>query len=249
MINQNTKLKSSVRNLAVKSGIVAAIVFGSGAVAISAFMLTPPTVNRLVVPSNLIALDSKIGQQLLAESRFKSDYTSLAQHFQTQKLRAYCGVASAVMIINALKSSAQPLSQDIFFTDRTQKVRSPYEVAFFGMNLAQLSDLLRSHKVNVEIQYASDATLEKFRTQVKENLNRDRDFVIVNYDRASVNQGKGGHISPISAYHEKSDRFLIADVSSYKYPPVWVSTSQLWNAINTQDRTTNRTRGYLLVRQ
>lgn len=249
MLNQNAKLTRSFRNIAVKSGMVAALVLGVGAAGISAFILTPPSVNRLSVPSNLISLESEIGQQLLAESRVKSDYALLSQEFQTQKLRAYCGVASGVMVLNALRRSAQPLNQDTFFTPQAQEVRSPYAVAFLGMSLDQLANLLRSHRVNVETRYASDTTLEQFRTQVKENLARDRDFVVVNYDRAGVGQGKGGHISPISAYHDESDRILIEDVSSYKYPPVWVSTSQLWNAVNTRDRSTNRKRGYLLVRQ
>lgn len=130
------------------------------------------------------------------------------------------------MVLNALKQSAQPLNQDTFFTPQAQKIRSPYAVAFVGMSLEQLAALLKSHQVRIETHHA-ETTLEQFRTQVKANLARDRDFVVVNYERAGIGQTKGGHISPISAYHEKSDRFLVEDVSSYKYPPVWVSASDL----------------------
>lgn len=246
-LNQPAKLAQSFRKIAVRSGIVAAIVVGAGSIGISAYILSPPSVHRLALPANLISLDSALGQRLLSESHTKQDYAILAQQFQTQKLRAYCGVASGVMVLNALNPSAQPLNQDTFFTPEAQKIRSSYAVAFMGMSLEQLAALLKSHQVQVETHYASETTLEQFRTQVKENLARDRDFVIVNYDRAGVGQAKAGHISPISAYHEKSDRFLIEDVSSYKYPPVWVSASDLWKAMNTRDFSSGHTRGYLLI--
>jgi Phytochelatin synthase len=246
-MNQPVKLARSFRRIAVRTGIVAALLLSAGIVSISAYVLSPPSVHRLSLPPNLISLDSPLGQQLLSQSRTKRDFAILAQQFQTQKLRAYCGVASSVMVLNALNRSTPPLNQDTLFTPQAQKILSPYEVAFMGMSLQQLAALLRSHQVQVETHYASETTLEQFRTQVKENLARDRDFVVVNYDRAGVGQVKGGHISPISAYHEKSDRFLIVDVASYKYPPVWVTAADLWRAMNTRNTGSNRTRGYLLV--
>ena len=46
----------------------------------------------------------------------------------------------------------------------------------------------------------------------------------------------------------KSDRFLILDVARYKYPPVWVTASDLFAAMNTTDAANNnKTRGYVLV--
>jgi hypothetical protein len=237
----------SFRKIAVKSGLFVALFLSVGTVGIITLMLTPPSTNRLSIPSNLISLESQGGQKLLAESRTKQDYASLSRHFQTQKLRAYCGVASAVMVLNALKRTDKPLNQDNFFTAQTEKVRSRYTVAFLGMSLEQFANLVRSHNVNVKTRYASETTLEQFRIEVKQNLARDRDFIVVNYNRASLGQQGDGHISPIAAYHQKSDSILVEDVSSYKYPPVWVSTSQLWNAMNTRDRTTKRTRGYIIV--
>ena len=49
-------------------------------------------------------------------------------------------------------------------------------------------------------------------------------YVIVNYLRRTLGQERGGHISPLAAYDADADRFLILDVSRYKYPPVWVKT-------------------------
>jgi hypothetical protein len=71
--------------------------------------------------------------------------------------------------------------------------------------------------------------------------------VIVNYLRKSIGQETGGHISPIAAYDQSTDRFLILDVSRYKYPPVWIKAQELWQAIATVDFDGGKTRGFVLV--
>ncbi len=72
--------------------------------------------------------------------------------------------------------------------------------------------------------------------------------VLVNYLRSRLGQQTGGHISPLGAYDAAADRFLILDVSRYKYPPVWVTTADLYAAMNTPDADSGgRSRGYVLI--
>ena len=59
--------------------------------------------------------------------------------------------------------------------------------------------------------------------------------MIVNYLRKALGQQSGGHISPLAAYDVEADRFLILEVARYKYPPVWVKASDLFDAMNTTD--------------
>ena len=55
-------------------------------------------------------------------------------------------------------------------------------------------------------------------------------------------------ISPLAAYDAETDRFLILDMSRYKYPPVWVEAGDLYAAMITPDSDNdNRTRGFVLV--
>ncbi|MCP4303859.1 MAG: glutathione gamma-glutamylcysteinyltransferase, partial [bacterium] len=50
------------------------------------------------------------------------------------------------------------------------------------------------------------------------------------------------------AYDADTDRFLILDVSRYKYPPVWVEAETLFNAMNTTDSDNDdKSRGYVVV--
>ena len=80
------------------------------------------------------------------------------------------------------------------------------------------------------------------------SLDADNQYVVVNYLRSAIGQQKFGHISPLAAYDADTDRFLLLDVARYKYPPVWVSSPELFAAMNTPDPDNeNLTRGYVIL--
>jgi len=117
-----------------------------------------------------------------------------------------------------------------------------------GMTLDQLGGLLSLHPLTIEVHHAADGGLDAFRTTARDYLAAKDHFVIVNYLRKAIGQQTGGHISPLAAYDAKVDRFLILDVARYKYPPVWVTASDLFDAMNTTDASNdNKTRGYVLI--
>lgn len=219
---------------------------------------TPKTLSdTLPVAPQLIPFSSSEGEQLLIESKSRQDYFLLSNQFVTQVNQAYCGVASSVMVLNALGLPAPEspqykpfklFTQENFF-DRAdvKKVVAPEVVAKRGMTLAQLGGLLTSHGAKVQVYHGADVTLDRFRSLLLTNLSERNNFAIVNYLRTSIGQERGGHISPIAAYNQRTDRFLILDVSRYKYPPVWVKTVDLWQAIRTTDSDSGKTRGFVLV--
>ncbi|MGD2182169.1 phytochelatin synthase family protein [Lusitaniella coriacea] len=209
----------------------------------------------LPLTENLINFNSIAGEELLIASQARRDYLPLSIQFETQENRAYCGVASIVMALNALAIPA-PLAPE-FGTNRftqknvlnedTARVLTAEEIARQGMTLAQLGQLLATHPVTVGIYHGSDVTLEEFRKLAVRNLQETDNFVLVNYLRRTIGQERGGHISPLAAYNQERDRFLILDVSRYKYPPVWVKAEDLWKAMNTTDSVSGKTRGFVLV--
>ena len=151
------------------------------------------------------------------------------------------------MVINAFPNSPV-LTQDIFFdNEKTSKVSSANRIRWRGMNLDTLGKLLESYDVKVKVYHASSTNLFEFRQLIANNLTQPNNFVVVNYLRKVIGQESGGHISPIAAYNKETDRFLILDVSRYKYPPVWVKAEELWQAINTVDSDSEKTRGFVLV--
>jgi len=211
----------------------------------------------LPLPDNLIDMRSDRGEQLLRESDALEAFVPLSVNFVTQENQAFCGVASIVMVLNALQLPApavpeydpyRTFTQDNFLNEQTEAILPLDVLAKQGMTLDQLSELLATQPVKVERHHAADATLDAFRSTARDYLGKEGHFVIVNYLRKAIGQEKGGHISPLAAYDAETDRFLILDVSRYKYPPVWVTAADLFNAMNTTDADNqNRTRGFVLV--
>ncbi len=221
--------------------------------------LTSPNTlsDTLPLSPGLIPFTSTEGEKILLDSQAKADYFLLSNQFVTQSNQAYCGVASSVMVLNALGLPApdaaqykpfKVFTQENFFNRlETSQVVSAEIVSRRGITLGQLGGLLTSHGAKVQVYYGANLDLNQFRSILIKNLSLRDNFAIVNYLRKSIGQERGGHISPIAAYSQKTDRFLILDVSRYKYPPVWVKAVDLFQAISTIDSDSGKTRGFVLV--
>ncbi len=220
--------------------------------------ITGTQAQTLSLPQDLVAVDSLQGQELLMASTARQDYFPLSNQFITQKNGAFCGVASSVMILNALGIPApqapeygpyRTFTQENFFSPTAQTVLTGDQVSRGGMTLEQLGQLLATYPVQTKIYHQSDSSLEQFRALAQTNLKEPGNFVLINYSRKSLGQEGGGHISPLAAYNAQADRFLILDVSRYKYPPVWVKSDQLWQAMGGIDRASGKTRGFVVVQR
>lgn len=211
----------------------------------------------LPLPQSLVALNSDAGEQLLLHSQARESYWNLSVQFVTQKTQTYCGIASMVMVLNALGTPApstpeyEPyriFTQDNFLNDETEKVLPRSVLAEQGMTLDQIGLLLQAHGVHADVHHAADSSLEAFRGLAIGQLSKPGHYLIVNYLRAAMGQERGGHISPLAAYDDGADAFLILDVARYKYPPVWVKAAALFAAMSTTDADNdNRTRGFVLI--
>lgn len=199
------------------------------------------------LPDNLLNFTDKT-----AASLFKQDANTntfkLLSHFVTQKTTTYCGVASAVMVLNSSNLSPAPdtehqpyyyFNQDDFFTDEVKKIISADEVKKGGMTLAQLRQSIQAFGLDAKAYPASELDLVKFRNILVHALDHQQ-FIIANFLRTELHQQGGGHHSPLAAYDKKSDRFLLLDVARYKYPAYWVKAEDLWKAVNTMDGSLSR---------
>lgn len=117
------------------------------------------------------------------------------------------------------------------------------------MTLRDLGTCLSLHGASVKVEHADETSLAEFRSVAEQRLYRNRDFIIANYDRGHIGQRGGGHFSPLAAYHRASDRVLILDVAEIRYPPVWVTTPNLFAAMASFDPMARRSRGYAVVRR
>lgn len=199
------------------------------------------------LPSDLIDFNSPNGYVMFHRSTDRNALKLLSQ-FTTQKTNSFCGVASAVMILNAVPKPS-PLdqqhspyhyfNQDNFFSDQVTRIKSPEEVQKYGLSLPELAKIIQCHGLKTTVHYASDLNLTLFRALLRKTI-INQHFIIVNYFRTELGQKGGGHYSPIAAYDARTDRFLILDVARYKYPAFWVKTQTLWHAVNTVDASDSR---------
>jgi hypothetical protein len=236
-----------MRVWARRIAVAATVLIAGSGIAVWDLAFRAPAPDQVPLPHELIAVESPVGLSLLSDREYMADYENLRHAFEPQSRRAYCGVASAVIVLNALRGSSFA-TQSNFFTDAASGVRSSLQVTFAGMSLGELAALLRAHGVDATAQYASDTTIEQFRAVARQNLAMPGDYLLVNYQRAALGQERIGHISPVAAYNAAADRLLILDVASYRYPPFWVPTEALWQAMNTIDDASGRTRGFVIVK-
>jgi hypothetical protein len=176
----------------------------------------------LPLPGKVVDFRSADGQRILEESRFWSTgYGRISAVFETQKTQSYCGVASMVMALNALGAPA-PVTPPY----------GPYAVFTQDNILDARTDAIRPRDMIL----------------MRGMLASGDAVVVVNFLRGALDEGRGGHFSPLGAYDEKEDRFLMLDVARYKYPPAWVKAADLFAAMNTPDPDNEgKTRGYAII--
>ncbi|PZF78995.1 glutathione gamma-glutamylcysteinyltransferase [Aestuariivirga litoralis] len=213
--------------------------------------------DSLPLPDNLISSMSPAGESLLIGADAREAYFTLASNYLTQKTQSFCGVASMVMVFNAMQLPApevpeyapfRTFTQDNIFNDRTEAILPQATILKQGITLDQIGQLLQVQPVEVVVRHASDTDLDTFRSEVAAFLAQPAHHVLVNYLRKTIGQQTGGHFSPLAAYDKESDRFLILDVARYKYPPVWVKADELFAAMNTKDSDNDdKSRGYVLI--
>lgn len=120
------------------------------------------------------------------------------------------------------------------------------QVQDFGMQVRQLDALFRANGLHTRFVIVDDKKSEQeIRADLVENLKRRGDYVVVNYRRRDAGQQGGGHISPLAAYDQESDSFLILDVNPDASGWVWMPTANLIEGMRTFDKVENR--GYILV--
>ena len=223
-------------------------------------LVTLLTCVSVVADRNQVKIIPLNSQQTLAwmqQSGNHSKFLNLIRYFVTQKTLAYCGVASSVILLNTLKSSA-PLERvhypyryftqsNVFGLNILKQGITPAKVNHSGMSIADVMALLSSHGLKTRAYHAGDMNYEQTKQVMVAAMKAPGEYILVNYYRPALHQVGGGHISPVAAYDAKTDSFLLLDVARYKYPPVWVDAKTLYAAMDTKDSRSTATRGFIVV--
>ncbi len=204
----------------------------------------------------LVYFDESESAEIFERAEIKNDFWTLSRFFVAERYLTYCGIATSVAVLNALDVPApispliypyQIFTEENIFTEEALKVKPVMKIEQDGLTLEELADLLDVFDVEIEYKHGDQVTLDDFRTRALEALRNDNERFIVNYSRKSVGQIGDGHISPVAAYDETSDRFLVLDVARYKYAPAWIAAEDLHAALLPKDSSSNESRGYVVV--
>lgn len=217
-----------------RRAVLAGIGLAAAAAAAATVWVASPTTADLPLPRPLEAWQGESPSG--AHSR---DFAALTSAFRPQKYRSFCGPATIETVLRAYGQS-QINQANVF-----QSFSSKLDTFYTGMSLAELAQLAQSAGLQTQIAYADSLDLETFRARLKANLERPGDFVVVNYDRRVLKQAGAGHISPIAAYDESRDAFLVLDEAAYRYPFTWVPAPLLYQATHT--RAGDHFRGVLFI--
>ncbi|MEW6279637.1 MAG: phytochelatin synthase family protein [Candidatus Eremiobacterota bacterium] len=211
---------------------------------------------QLPQPPGLVALDSEEGEALFLGAGERGAFWPLVNRFESEDGLTFCSAASCVMVLNALavaapESNAHPgfreFTQENFFSPAVQAIYPRETMAHCGPTLEQFAAMLATYPVEVRVRHADDATLGEFRRDARAAVAGRRRFVISNFARSVLGQEGWAHNSPLGAYHEGRDLFLVLDVARFKYGPFWVPADRLFEAMLTVDPTAGRSRGYVTV--
>lgn len=219
-------------------------------------ILISVSLNAKAAEPDVIYWDSEAGKVIRARISPDADYWQLIPWFAEQVNQTYCGVASAITVLNAMpiKKPVDPIyaphayfTQSNFFTPEVAKVISPQTVRAQGMTRDEMVKTLSRHGVKATTVAGDSVDESALRSLMQKALGDDGQFVLVNFSRATLGQEGLGHWSVLAAYDVQSDRVLILDVSKYMHAPEWIGINTLRNAIDTLDTTSNKKRGLVFV--
>ena len=214
------------------------------------------TVSRTFA-ADLVYINTNLGKERLLKSQWSDTYFNLSSYVDTQENEGFCGIASVVASLNSLPHIKKPFSatfwpysyftQDDIFTTNTSSVKGKPAVSASGLTLDQMQQFLKALEIKSTIYFGDDLAEASLRHLLKTTLNDANRRIIVDFSRQTLKQEGLGHFSPIGAYDADSDSVLILDVAKFKYPPFWVSLSDLLASIQSVDTDSGKTRGLLVI--
>lgn len=191
-----------------------------------------------VIVLNALRADAPPDEKPVDRSRFPEEYRArLPPQFSPDHHRYTQGAFFDDPRVAAVKTESQ------FYGEPPPGATAPDP----GMQLRQLHEILRALELDSTIRVLDDRVSDAdARAELIASLARPGDYVIVNYHRPALDQKGGGHLSPLAAYDEASDSFLVLDVNPNEGKTwVWVPAARLLAAMRTFDTVENR--GYLIV--
>eukprot|EP00801_Mesodinium_rubrum_P009735 Mrub_09774.p1 GENE.Mrub_09774~~Mrub_09774.p1 ORF type:complete len:218 (-),score=32.16 Mrub_09774:74-703(-) len=198
-----------------------------------------------------ITLKSKDGQIILnkLKSLGKSVmHDKITKYWKHQRHNTFCGLASASIILGTIENKEIDENEIITLAKISPEKES--ELRIKGLTMGFLNEGILNKIDNLkltQIYYSDELNWEQFRQILIESL-ESNSYVLLNFNLDVNLGGLGiGHVSPISAYSDEYDMFLVMDVW-YNIEPLWVNSKCLYESTTAIDSDSNRSRGFIVIK-
>eukprot|EP00927_Polykrikos_kofoidii_P039542 TRINITY_DN33905_c0_g1_i1.p1 TRINITY_DN33905_c0_g1~~TRINITY_DN33905_c0_g1_i1.p1 ORF type:complete len:418 (-),score=69.09 TRINITY_DN33905_c0_g1_i1:19-1272(-) len=208
---------------------------------------------RNSLPPPAVPLSSAEGRMIFREALAEGTaeaFFPLVEQFQTQDEPTSSGLATLVMVLNALRVDPGMLwkGQWRWYDERSFGARTKeQEFLRDGVEWDEWLHIARCHgllveAVRAESEGASRAVFESCCASLC--AEPAGGVLVVAFSREALGQTGDGHYSPVGAYHCTRSLALLLDTARFKYAPHWVPVADLWEAMRSADHATTRSRGY-----
>ncbi len=190
-------------------------------------------------------------------------YWKISPYYLPQPTDASCSLASATMVMNALRIpqmqyANQKLATTNSVVDSTQNAwKNDVKQGGDGVTLDQfgsfLSQAMKAYNIlptKLEVIHATSVKdiVTKFHQALLEGEKTGRTFIIVNFDQKFISGTESvGHFAPVGAYDANTKRVLIMDPDRELFEPYWVSEHRLLKGMETADSDAHKNRGFVIV--
>jgi hypothetical protein len=197
-----------------------------------------------------------------------SAYWSIAPHLIQQATDSSCSLATAVMLINAVRGRdgrlgiGEPASEASLLdklNDAAWRLAAAQDGN--GLSLTEFTAAMEralpaygcADSWSVAIAPVTDtgAAIDPLRAILTAMERGETAFVAANF-HLDLFYGDGvdiGHFSPIGAYDVARDLVLVLDVYKKDYEPMWAPLPRLAKAMATKSRKTGEPRGYVMLKR
>lgn len=190
-------------------------------------------------------------------------YWSISPYYLPQLTDASCSLASATMVINALRIPQMQYANQKLATSNSvvhstnDSWANDVKQGGMGVTLDQLGSFLtqamKTYRIlptNLEVIHATEVKefATKFHQALLEGEKTGRTFIIVNFDQKFISGTESiGHFAPVGAYDVNTQRVLIMDPDRELFEPYWVPEHRLLKSMETQDSDAHKSRGFIVV--
>lgn len=191
-------------------------------------------------------------------------FWKMSAYYLPQLTDASCSLASATMLINAIRAPQKLYDHQKLATPDAvvSKAHDAWEhdvkqggdgvtLDQFGLYLKQAIKDYISLPAEIKVIHAtSDKKIASlFHQALIEGEKTGRTWMVVNFDLKFISgTEQGGHFSPVGAYDAQKKRVLLMDPYREYFEPYWVPERVVLKSMTTKDSSAHKNRGFVVVR-